>query len=191
MMVYDWWRFDDPLIYSHAHQQAFGHDPQLSHLFWPDAAWVRKGLTGEGEVHDLVLVSAMILWFALGHREGLRGFSRLGRAYWYVQFVVALGVPLYGSAQLGYGGMTRYTLMLFGAFFSMAAILRKRPLALAFWSAASLWLYWNSDLCFYEQHSQPGGMDQCLVDVRAMPTMPPRMPVFMPFGRMPFQRPSP
>jgi hypothetical protein len=185
MMIFDWWRFNDSLIYAHAHEQAFGHDPQAWHILWPDPSWVVKSMASP--VHDVVLVAVMTLWFALGHREGLQGFSRLGKAYWYVQFIVALCLPLYGSAQLGYGGMTRYTLMLFGAFFAMSAILKRRPLALSFWCGMSLWHYWNADLCFFEQHSQPGGMDQCLVDVRQAGSAP-NVPMISPFQRLPFQR---
>jgi hypothetical protein len=188
MMAYDWWRFNDPLIYAHGHEQSFNHDPHLWHILFPDPSWVTKSITSQ--VHDIVLVVAMVLWFALGHREGLRGFSRRSQAFWYVQFLVALCVPLYGSAELGYGGMTRYTFMLFPAFFAMSGLMKHKPLALSVWCAVSLWHYWNADLCYFEQHTQPGGMDQCLVDVRQTPlAVPQNVPMFSPFQRFPFQRP--
>jgi hypothetical protein len=172
MMGYQWWRFDDPFIYKHAHAQAFGHDPKLWHLFWPEPAWINKSMAGG--VHDVAIAAIMALWFALGHREGLSGFSRRGQVFWYVQFLVAFCLPLYGSAELGYTGVTRYMLMLFGAFFSIAALVRNKPLALGVWCVISGWHYWHSDLCFFEQHSQIGGMDQCLVDMRNLP--PPAYP---------------
>jgi hypothetical protein len=171
MMGYQWWRFNDPLIYAHAHAQMFNHEPALWHVYWPDAAWIVKSMASG--VHDVAIAAIMALWFVLGHREGVRGFSRPGQVYWYAQFVVALCLPLYGSAQLGYTGVTRYMLMLFGAFFAMGAILKNRPMALALWCTISGWHYWHSDLCFFEQHMQPGGMDQCLVDVPEAPSEPP------------------
>jgi hypothetical protein len=170
MMLYQWWRFRDPFIYAHAHAQAFEHTPRLAHLFWPEPAWIMRSL-GSG-VQDVAVAALMTLWFALGHRGGLGKFSRSSQVYWYAEFLVALCLPLYGSAELGYGGVTRYMLMLFGAFFAMASILKNKPVALAVWCTISLWHYWHSDLCFFEQHMQIGGMDQCLVDVRNDSTTP-------------------
>jgi hypothetical protein len=167
MMAYEWWRFRDPFIYAHAHAQLFEHKPELWHLFWPDAAWIVKSM-GSG-VHDVGIAAILGLFFALGHRPGLRGFSRAGQVYWYVQFVVAFCLPLYGSAQLGYTGVTRYMLALFGAFFAMGAVLKNKPVALVVWCAISGWHYWYADLCYFEQHGQAGGSDQCLIDARTSP----------------------
>jgi hypothetical protein len=115
----------------------------------------------------------VLLWFALGHREGLRGFSKRGQIYWYVQFLAVMLISLYGSAEIAYTGMTRYTLLAFGAFFAMAGVLRNKPLALGAWCLISGWHYWHSDLCYFEQHSQALGMEQCLVDVRDSPLVVP------------------
>jgi hypothetical protein len=59
--------------------------------------------------------------------------------------------------------------MLFGSFFAMSAILKNKPIALSLWCVISGWHYWHTDLCAFEQHLQPGGQDQCLVDVRDRP----------------------
>jgi hypothetical protein len=162
MMAYQWWRFNDPLIYAHAHSQMFEHEPRLWHLFWPDAAWIVKSM--RSGVHEVAVAAIMALWFALGHRQGLRRFSRPGQVYLYVQFLVAFCLPLYGSAQLGYTGVTRYMLTLFGAFFAMGALLKDKPLALLVWCTMSGWNYWHTDLCYFEQHLEDGGMDRCLVN---------------------------
>lgn len=167
MMSYQWLRFSDPFIYAHAHQQAFDHKPKFWDLFSPDPSWIIKSMTAG--LHDIAVAALMALWFALGHREGLRGFTRPGQTYWYVQFLVALCLPLYASAGLGYAGVTRYMFMLFGSFFAMSAILKNKPIALSLWCVISGWHYWHTDLCAFEQHLQPGGQDQCLVDVRDRP----------------------
>jgi hypothetical protein len=167
MMGFEWWEYKDPFVYMHAHQATFFHAPKLANMVWPDAAWVVKSMSSG--VHEVAFAAIMMLWFVLGHREGLRGFSRVAQVYWYVEFIFVLGVSLYGSADIAYAGMTRYLLLGFGAFFAMAGVLRNKPLALLAWCVISGWHYWNSDLCYFEQHSQPGGMDQCLVDVRDYP----------------------
>jgi hypothetical protein len=182
MMGYDWWRFSDPLIYMHAHAQAFAHDPKLWHIFWPDPAWVVRSM-GAG-VHDVAIAALMALWFALGHREGLRGFSRPGQAFLYVHTVVAFCLPIYGTAELGYTGVTRYLFLLFGVFFSMAAVLKRRPIALFVWCALSGWHYWNADLCYYISHAQNQDMAQCLLESKHVeaPAVAPRSSIFSPGG---------
>jgi hypothetical protein len=162
MMVYDAWRFGDPFIYAHAHAQAFTHEPRLWHLFLPKVAWI-EGSMSSG-VHEILFAAVMAFWFAFGHRDGLRRFSRPAQLYVYVQFVVTMAVSLYGSAELNYTGLTRYTLAMFGGFFAMGAVLKRRPLALAVWLGLSTYHYWNVDLCYFLSHQQPTGMAQCHVN---------------------------
>jgi hypothetical protein len=168
MMVYQWCKYDDPLIYLHAHSQGFGHNPKLWHIVRPEAAWIVKSMASG--VHEVAVLAIVVLWFALGHREGLGGFSKRGQVFWYVQFLVVIVISSYGTAEIGYTGMTRYTLLAFGAFFAMAGVLKNKPLALGTWCLISGWHYWHSDLCYFEQQSQPVGMGQCLVDVRDNPS---------------------
>jgi hypothetical protein len=171
MMVFDWWRFQDPFVYSHAHAAAFAHEPHLWHLFFPKIMWIEASMSSG--VHEILFAALMALWFALGHREGLGRFSRPGQLYAYVQFVSTLALSLYGSAELNYQGMTRYTLVLFAGFFAMAAVLRRRPLALVLWMGLSSYHYWNVDLCYYLSQSLPLGMGQChMNEASATPTVP-------------------
>jgi hypothetical protein len=159
MMVYDGLRFQDPFVYQHAHAQAFGHEPHFWHLYAPRVAWIEASMNSG--VHEILFAVVMVFWLGFGYREGLRGFSRPGRLYAYVQFFSTLAVSLYGSAELNYAGFTRYTLAMFAGFFAMGAVLKRRPLALAVWAAVSLYHYWNVDLCYYESQTQPLGMAQC------------------------------
>jgi hypothetical protein len=175
MMAFDWWRFSDPFIYSHAHAQAFMHEPQLWHLFLPRIAWI-EGSMSSG-VHEILFAALMALWFLLGHREALGRFTRPGQLYAYLQFISTLLLSLYGSAELNYQGMTRYTLVLFGGFFAMAAVMRRRPLALALWMGLSAYHYWNVDLCYYLSQSQPLGMGQCHINEPG--GVPPLVPTVM------------
>jgi hypothetical protein len=159
MMAYDQWRFQDPFIYQHAHAQAFGHEPHLWHLYAPRVAWIEGSMNGG--VHEILFAAVMVFWLAFGYREGLGKFSRPGQLYATVQFYATLAVSLYGSAELNYAGLTRYTLAMFAGFFAMGAVLKSRPIALVLWMAVSCYHYWNVDLCYYESHTQPLGMAQC------------------------------
>ena len=150
LWLFDAWRYSDPFVYQHAHAQLFHHEPQVWHLVAPKLEWIEASMS-DG-VHEIAVAAAMALWFAIGHRGGLRGLSRPGRAYVYVQFLSTLTLCLYGTAELHYVGLTRYTLAMFGGFFAMGAILGRRPIALALWTALSLWHYWTADSPFFLSH---------------------------------------
>jgi hypothetical protein len=157
---YYWYRFHDPLIYSHSHQRAFGHSPTWRSLFYPDWTWIYGSLR---EWHEVIYLFGMALMFALGHRAATVRFTPPGRVFLYAHFVTTFMVLLYGTADVFYAGTTRYTLVLLGGFFAAAMVLRRRPIALLLVVTANLWHYWYVDMCFYVYHFQPGAFSRCIV----------------------------
>lgn len=148
-----WHEWRDPLLYVHAHGQAYGHHVDLLRTFLPDPATAARSLLG---LHEGIFVFLAFLWMALGLRKALAHFPPVERAYWYAGTIFVLGIGLVGSAGLAYGGMNRYLLLALPLFFSMAVVLRGRWAPLAVWSAFSLWHYWNVDLCvFVAQQETP------------------------------------
>ncbi len=131
-------------------------------MFFPAVDWVRRSF--HEYVHDVAIAALTLLVFALGHREGLRGFSRPSQAYWYFQFAGALFIAIYGSAQLGYPGVSRYTLMLTPAFFALAALMKRKPAAIAVWCILMGWHYYNADLCWWVRFQEQGGWGICAGD---------------------------
>jgi hypothetical protein len=147
MLAYDGIVLHDPLIYVHAHEAAFGHRPSLMALLWPSPAWIVKSFASP--LHEGAFVAAALLWFAIGHRQALRGMPPSGRAYWYVITAGVLAVSALGSVSRGFIGMNRYVLAAVPVFFAMGKVLEKNRLALAVWLGLSAWHYWNVDLCFF------------------------------------------
>lgn len=157
---YYWYRFNDPLVYSHAHQRAFGHAPRLRNAFLPDWTWIYGSLR---EMHEVLYLFAATLMFALGHRAATRRFSPGGATFIYAHFILTFFVLVYGSADIFYAGSTRYTLVLVGGFFAAAMVLKRQPAALLLCIIANLWHYWFVDMCFYVYHFQPGAFRSCIV----------------------------
>ena len=147
LFAYFWLRYKDPLLYVHAHGQAYAHKVTVADAFFPSTETVLAACTRG--LHEGVFILFGALFLALGAREALRGFRLAERVYWITLAVVSIGIALVGSAGLAYAGMNRYWLMVPLLFFSMAVVLRKRPVALALWGAASFWHYWHVDLCVY------------------------------------------
>lgn len=164
--AYHGYRFIDPFIYAHAHAQFFKHQPHLWHVFLPEANWMLASV--RQSPHEFLVAAVMGLWFALGHR-GLARFSAPGRTYLYVQFLSTLAVSFYGSAELHYAGLTRYTLVMFGGFFAMASVLKRRPIALLMWIGLSSYHYWTADLPLFLSHGEPDHMHDGEMD---RPTWP-------------------
>jgi hypothetical protein len=154
VFAYFWAKYRDPLLYVHAHAQAYGHAVSLANVVWPSPRMVLRSLSMG--MHEGVFIVLGSLWLALGLRSALRKFAPEERVFWVVLVVATLAVALVGSAGLAFAGMNRYWLLAFPLFFSMAHVLRGRTLALVVWGAFSLWHYWNVDLCIYvAQHDSP------------------------------------
>jgi len=139
-------RFNDPLLYTHAHAETYGHSVKLLNALWPAPATVARSLTG---FHEGIWLALALLWLALGLREALSYFAPVERAYWAALLVLVGGTSILGSAGNSFSGMNRYLLIMLPLFFSMAVVLRRRPTALVLWLAFSFWHYWNVDECIY------------------------------------------
>jgi hypothetical protein len=162
IMGYFYVRWKDPFLYMRAHSQAFGHSPSISHFFFPKSEWIYHSLSSVA--HEIAWVFAAVIWFALAHRQSLRKATGSGQIYIYVQWGATLFISMFGSAEMAYIGMARYSLLLLGTFFAIGAFLKTRPVVLAIWLMASSWHYYNVSLCYYSQHGQEGGLNKCLAD---------------------------
>jgi hypothetical protein len=158
LMAYHFVRFGDGLAYVHAHSSAFHHAPSLSTLLSPRPEWLIHAM--EQPLHEGVWFVAGVLWFLLGHRAALRRFPLPERAFWYGLYAVTVGIVAVGQVQIWFQGMNRYLLIALPLFFAMASLLRRRPLALAFWLVVSTWHYWQVDICTYT-----GGPGDHVLDV--------------------------
>lgn len=147
IFTYFFERYADPLLYVHAHSQAYAHGVSLLDALLPSAKVVLRSITSGH--HEGVFIAANLLWLALGLRRALRGFTPSGRAYWIVLSALCIGISMVGSAGLSFAGMNRYWLMVLPLFFSLAVIMARRPVAAVLWMTFSLWHLWNIDLCVY------------------------------------------
>ncbi|HMJ15659.1 MAG TPA: hypothetical protein VK524_29785, partial [Polyangiaceae bacterium] len=145
MMGYHYVRFGDPLLYVHSHSEAYGHGPSILSLLFPKPEWLLRSI--DHPLHEGVILLLVSLWFILGHRRALSGFAFHEQVFWYTLTASGMGVALLGSVELAFAGMNRYALLAFPIFFSIAAVLRTKPLALAVWLLASSWHYWQVDMC--------------------------------------------
>jgi hypothetical protein len=142
MVLYDSWRFHDPLIYVHSHSQNFDHGVGLR----LDTERLIHSL--EVPLHSGWLLAIALFIFAIGHRRGLRPFDPVGRVYWYGLFVFGVGVSALGSADIAFAGMNRYLLTGIPLFFVLARLMVRRIVLACLWIACNLWHYWQADLCF-------------------------------------------
>lgn len=140
-------RFGDALAYIHTHGKAFKHASLLANLLHPRTEWLIHAI--EQPLHEGIWLVGGLLWFLLGHRQALRRFSLSEQAFWYTLFVGVVGIAGVGQLAIWFQGMNRYLLLALPMFFAMAAVLRSRPLALAFWLFVSGWHYWHVEACVY------------------------------------------
>lgn len=153
LMAYYWHRFGDPFIYSHAHARAYHNPPSLAQLFFPDGRVLLQSIWAEP--NDGVILAAVLVSFAVGHRKALTGFSPEAQVFWYVLFFGIVGISMYGSAPGGFNGSSRYMVTVLPVFFAMAAFMRRRPVVLGLWLIMSTVHYYNASECFYvSQNSQ-------------------------------------
>ena len=147
LMAYHQAKFGDALAYVHAHSHSFKHEVTVMNLLQPRPEWLIHAM--EQPLHEGVWLVAGMLWFLLGHRAAMRRFPAPEQAFWYALFCVTVGIAAFGQVAIWFQGMNRYLLLALPLFFSMAALLRARPLALAFWLIVSTWHYWQVDICTY------------------------------------------
>jgi hypothetical protein len=161
MMGYDFVRFGDPLLYVHSHSQAYGHGPSMLSLLLPKPEWLLRSI--DHPLHEGVILLGVTLCFLLGHRRALAGFPIVEQVFWYSLTGLGMGVALLGSVELSFAGMNRYELLAFPIFFSVAAVLKGKPLALSLWLLASAWHYWQVDLCDFVGNVGSQRLQQCHV----------------------------
>jgi hypothetical protein len=147
LLIYFWFRVGDPLAYVHAHAESYGHHPSLFSLLNPETQWLKKSINDH--LHAGLWVGAAVLWFSIGHRDALRGFSWPTRVFAYALVLGSLGISVTGTIDLGMEGNSRYTLAVLPVFFCIGALLKNRPAGLAVWLVLSFWFYRQVDLCHY------------------------------------------
>jgi hypothetical protein len=152
-------RFGDPLVYAHARTRYYHYAPNPLALFWPSYKWLAQSLWAAP--NEGMWLAAGLLWFALGHRAALGGFSRAGRVYWYALYFLTVGISASGQVTIGFSGMSRYLLLAVPLFFAMAAAMRKSAAAFVLWTIISLAHYWSVNACFYVGRSEPGFWQIC------------------------------
>lgn len=161
MLGYHWWRFGDPLLYSHAHSQAYAHAPDPLALLWPKLEWVLRAI--DHPLHEAVVVLLVTIGFLLGHRKAMRGVFVPEQVFFYGQAGLSMFISLLGSAGIAFAGMNRYTLLALLVFFAIAAALQRRPVLLAVWLLVSVFHYWQVDLCDFVGGVGPTRMTRCHV----------------------------
>jgi hypothetical protein len=140
MAGYFFFRYRDPLLYAHAantNRWAPALDPEgvaFLRSFDPPYAGV-----------VLVAVSLLVL---VGWRQTLFAFRPVERIYLVIATLVSI-IPVLASRSGDYYGVNRYLLCVFPLFFAIAMVLRRSMAATGAWIAASLWHYWNVELCMY------------------------------------------
>jgi hypothetical protein len=159
LMTYYGVRFGDPLAYAHAHGASYHHKPGLARVFFPDGRLLLQSIWSDN--NDGVVLGAGLLWFALGHRQGLARFTPEGQAFFYVLFFSIVGVAMIGSADLAYNGCSRYIWAAIPLFFAIAGVTRKKPVVLALWLLMSCVHYYNGGMCWYLGQNDPQRLQKC------------------------------
>lgn len=153
------WRFGDPFVYTRVHGEVYHHGLGFAAILHPDSAWLKRAINMPR--HEGVWVAATLLLLTLGHREALRRFSLPAQAFAYALLAASLGITVLGTLDRGLEGATRYLLGAVPLFFAIAAVLSKRPLALALWLALSCWSYRENDLCYYVGGPGDSVLEKC------------------------------
>lgn len=144
------YKYSDPLLYVHAHDEAYKwlSVPSISERFLPRFVFSTVS-HGPMNHYEGVLIAACLVWLALGLRRAVSQFSPVMRVGLYALTFFASAISLFGSWGLSFAGMNRYWLLVIPLFFAMAQVLRRAPVALVLWTVLSSWAYWNIDLCDY------------------------------------------
>jgi hypothetical protein len=164
LLGYYQWRFGDALVYAHARYRYYQYNPSIVSLLMPKYTWIAQSLWAAP--NEGLWLAAALLWFGLGRKEAFRGFSLPGKVYWYATFIFVVGIAAAGQVEIGFSGMSRYVFLALPMFFCAASVLKRRPMALAFWVLFTLVHYWSVNACFYigrgeadfygKCHIQPG-----------------------------------
>jgi hypothetical protein len=147
IMSYHWWRFRDPLLYIHAHAQTYGHTGSLSALADLKTEWLLRSM--DHPLHEGVVVAFAVVWFLLGHKLAMSGFSAQEKVFWYALTILGTGISVVGSIELALAGMNRYLLLIFPLFFAIGSFGIRRPPLFIFWLVLSFWHSRQVDLCDY------------------------------------------
>ena len=161
VMGYHWWRFGDPFLYSNAHSQAYAHSPDPLAALWPKLEWVLRGI--DHPLHEVVVLLLVTIVFLFGHRRAMRGVFLPEQVFFYGQAGIGMAISLLGSSGIAFAGMNRYTIMALLIFFALAAALQRRPVLLAVWLAASLFHYFQVDMCDFVGGLGPNRLVKCHV----------------------------
>ena len=137
--------YSDPLLYFHAHSQAYGYLEVAASGLSPEFVY----RTLETAMRPGIWVAFCLLWLALGLRSAVSGFPPLGRAFAASFTIVGASIALWGSSRIAFMGMNRYWLLTFPLFWAIAVVVKQRPVAGVLWVALCAWAYWNVDLCVY------------------------------------------
>ncbi|HKQ72073.1 MAG TPA: hypothetical protein VJT73_22165 [Polyangiaceae bacterium] len=162
IMGYHYWRYRDPLLYVHAHAQTYAHSASLSALFNPDTRWLLRSV--DHPLHEGVVLTFSLMWFLLGRKQAMAGFTAPERVFWYALSAIGVFISVLGTIDLGLTGMNRYLLLIFPVFFAIGGFLRRRPLVFAIWLVVSFWHYRNVDLCDYLGGVGDGRFPRCYVN---------------------------
>jgi hypothetical protein len=144
---YHWLRYKDPLLYVHAHAETYGHTTSLLAVFDPKPEWLLRSI--DHPLHEGVVCLLALVFFLLGRREAMGGFTLVERVFWYTLSLLCVGVTVVGSISLGLSGMNRYLLLVFPVFFAIGVVIKKRPALFVVWVLVSFWQYRQGDLCDY------------------------------------------
>jgi hypothetical protein len=159
LMTYYQVKFGDPLIYAHAHERSYHHEPSLAKVLWPDGRLLMQSIWAEP--NDGIILAAALLWFAVGHKDGLVRFPVEAKAFWYALFFGIVGICMTGSVDYAYGGTSRYMVSVLPIFFAMAAVMRRKPAVLILWLFMSAAHYYNGGMCFYVGQLHPARLEKC------------------------------
>lgn len=152
-------RFGDALVYAHARQRYYHYLPNPFALFWPSYKWLSQSLWAAP--NEGMWLAAGLLWFALGYKKAMKGFTASGKVYWYATYLFVVLIAAAGQVTIGFSGMSRYLLLAVPLFFAMAAAMRHHPVALTLWVIICVAHYWSVGACFYIGQGQPGFWQVC------------------------------
>jgi hypothetical protein len=140
-------RFDDMFVYSHARTRWYHYEPSFTSLLSIKPEWISQSIWAAP--NESVWLAAGLLWFTLGHRAAMRGFTLQGQVYWYAVFILNVGISMVSQVELSFSGLSRYMLLALPVFFAMASSMRGNVFAIVTWCALSFVHYWSVGSCFY------------------------------------------
>jgi hypothetical protein len=152
-------RFGDAFVYSHARMRYYHYAPSFNALLHPSHRWIAQSIWAAP--NEGVWLASALVWFALGHRKSLAGFSIEGQAFWYALFVMGVGIAAVGQVEIGFSGMSRYLLLTLPLFFAIGVATKNHPLAIGVWILVCMIHYWCVGSCFFVGHTMPNFWGAC------------------------------